>query len=254
MKRRVFGVERLVGLDRRGNLIVRQVVSTLFLCYNLNIILIFNLFKSCARHELRDKKMKVFRYIIFIPIVFILVLATYTGISGLARLLVWIMSSNFPNLLWVKIVLGILFGLFFLTENKGSIGSVVFVSVVAFVFFAFNLLLYWLFGFGFWRAAIFTVILFFGWRLLKFLTAKFSLLTALISPNGKFSFWVILIVSILLAIFVSYLVWTNDIPIDLIALKAKVITLRVFLTIGIITLTRRLMKGAYEAINERQSL
>jgi hypothetical protein len=50
-KRRVCGVERLVGFDRRGNLTFRQVVSTLFFCPYLNKKKLTTKNKStCYRH------------------------------------------------------------------------------------------------------------------------------------------------------------------------------------------------------------
>jgi hypothetical protein len=182
--------------------------------------------------------MKALRYIIFIPVIIILNTAIYGGLFGLADLMRWTMSLNLDDLLWVKIVVGILFGLFCLQNLLRN-------QIPIFCYFLFFAFLKWLLGLGFYDILIFLIIFGWGWALLKWLTTVFSALVAKISPNKNFGFWAILVVGVLQAILEIYNIWTKGLELN--EDKALTITLLMLVSIGVLTLTYRLIIGAAAA-------
>ena len=187
--------------------------------------------------------MKAFRYIIFIPVVLLLVSLVFGGLIGFVWLMSWTMTLNLQDLLWIKIVVGIFFGLSILSQLRGGILMTI---SIYFILFAF---LKWLLGLGFWEVLIFLMIFGWGWTILKWLTTVFSSLTATISPNKEFGYWTVLIIGVLQAIFSIFKVWSNGLSFD-IGNKSQTIMLLILLTIGIFTLTFRIIMGALATRNE----
>jgi high-affinity Fe2+/Pb2+ permease len=111
------------------------------------------------------------------------------------------------------------------------------------VYWGFSHLLTWFIGLStFWLIII--LIFFAGtiWRLFKMLSAMLMGFASMIAPNRMFSFWAVLVLSIINGIWIIYNSWTIDTN-----YSGKVIFATIVFTILVIDLTIALICGSAEA-------
>jgi len=121
---------------------------------------------------------------------------------------------------------------------------------IGIVYWAFGHLLSWFIGLStllstFW---LIVILVFFGgtlWGLFQGFSSMLTNLTSRVSPNGAFSFWTILIISIINGIWVIYNLWTMDIN-----YSGKVIFGAIVFTILVLKLTFALIIGSASAMED----
>ncbi|MBD3627659.1 hypothetical protein [Cyclobacterium sp.] len=115
-----------------------------------------------------------------------------------------------------------------------------------FVYWGFSHLLTWFIGLStFWLIA---TLIFFGgaiWSLFKVLSAMLMSFTSMFAPNRIFSFWTVLILSIINSIWTIYNSWTMDVN-----YSGKVIFGAIVFSILVLELTFVLIIGSGEATEE----
>ena len=117
---------------------------------------------------------------------------------------------------------------------------------IGIVYWGFSHLLAWFIKLStFWLIVI--LILFGGaiWELFKGLSAILMNLTSMLAPNRMFSFWTVLILSIINGIWTIYKSWTMDVNYN-----GKVIFGGIALTILVLELTFALIIGSASAVEE----
>lgn len=108
------------------------------------------------------------------------------------------------------------------------------------VYWAFGLLLLWFIGLSkFW---FIVVLIFFGgaiWGLFTAISAGLTMLTSMISPNKLFSFWTVVVLSVLFGGRAIYRAWTLDLE-----YSGKVIFGMIIYTILVLEITYVLIHGS----------
>jgi hypothetical protein len=111
------------------------------------------------------------------------------------------------------------------------------------VYWGFSHLLIWFIGLStFW---LIVILIFFGgtiWGFFKGLSAMLMGFTSMLAPNGMFSFWTVLVLSIINGIRIIYNSWTMDEN-----YSGKMIFATIVFTILVLDLTFALICGSAEA-------
>lgn len=114
------------------------------------------------------------------------------------------------------------------------------------VYWGFSHLLIWFIGLStFW---LIVILIFFGgaiWGLFKGLSAMLMSFTSMLAPNRMFSFWTVLVLSIINGIWAIYNSWTMDVN-----YSGKVIFGAIVFTILVLELTFALIYGSAAATEE----